>query len=327
MGPPADATQGHAGLDERGSGPDDARVIVPEPLRPGDRVRLVAPSGPFDRSLLLRGAGWLRHRYRVEFDWDIFERDGYLAGSDERRLAELGRALDDPGIRAVVAARGGYGLTRIAHRVDWSALCRSPRWLVGFSDVTVLHVEAARVGVASLHAHNMAALGHGDALTRQRWLSVLEDPARPRRFDNLETWSPGRARGPLAGGNLAMLFTCAAAGRLFVPEGAVLAIEDVTESSYRLDRMLTALRVAGAFDRVAAVIVGELTDCPAGPWRVDAHEAVRACLASLRIPVVSGLRFGHCRHNEPLTFGLMAELDADAGVLELSPPATRRRRR
>ncbi len=290
-------------------------VIVPEPLRPGDRVRVVAPSGPFDRTLLLLGAGWLRHRYRVELDWGMFERSGYLAGSDERRLAELTRALSQPGIRAVVAARGGYGLSRIAHRVDWAALRRSPRWLVGFSDVTVMHVEAARVGVASLHAHNMAALGYGDAHVRARWLEALEAPGARRRFENLEAWSSGRARGPLAGGNLAMLFTCAAAGRLYVPEGAVLAIEDVTESSYRLDRMLTALKVGGAFDCVAAVVVGGLTDCPAGPWRVDARDAVRSCLAELGVPVVAGLPFGHCRWNEPLPFGLSAEVDADAGTL------------
>lgn len=250
----------------------------------------------------------------------MFERQGYLAGSDERRLAELDLALSEPGIRAVVAARGGYGLTRIAHRVDWVALRRSPRWLVGFSDITALHVEAARVGVASLHAHNMAALGHGDALVRDRWLAALENPRGERRFEGLETWSQGRARGPLAGGNLAMLFTCAAAGRLFVPEGAVLALEDVTESSYRLDRMLTSLIVAGAFDRVAGVVVGGLTECPAGPWCVDARDAVRERLAELRIPVAAGLPFGHARHNEPLPLGLPAELDATAGVLAISPP-------
>lgn len=292
-------------------------VIVPEPLRPGDRVRVVAPSGPFDRTLLLLGAGWLRHRYRVEFDWGIFDRSGYLAGSDERRLEELDRALSEPGIRAVIAARGGYGLSRIAHRVDWTALQRSPRWLVGFSDVTLMHVEAARVGVASLHAHNMAVLGHGDARVRERWLAALETPGALRRFDHLESWSPGRARGPLAGGNLAMLFACAAAGRLYVPEGAVLAIEDVTESSYRLDRMLTALKVAGVFERVAAVVVGRLTDCPAGAWGVDARDAVRGCLAELGVPVVAGLDFGHCRWNEPLPLGLPAEVDAQAGTLAI----------
>jgi len=302
-------------------------VIVPEPLRPGDRVRLIAPSGPFDRTLLLRGAGWLGERYRLEIDWRLFERSGYLAGSDERRREELDRALSESGVRAVVAARGGYGLTRIAHRVDWAALRRSPRWLVGFSDITVAHVEAARVGVASLHAHNLAALGRGDAPIRARWLAALEEPTAPQRFEGLESWNPGRARGPLSGGNLAMLFTCAAAGRLFVPEGAILALEDVTESSYRLDRMLTALAVSGAFDRVAAVVVGELTDCPTGPWGVTARDAVRQCLAGLHVPVVAGFPFGHCRWNEPLHFGLEAELDAGAGVLELNPRAARPRRR
>ncbi|HEX3773314.1 MAG TPA: LD-carboxypeptidase, partial [Polyangiaceae bacterium] len=99
--------------------------VIPAPLQRGSRVRVIAPSSPFDRTLVLRGIGWLGERYRVEFDWSIFERTGFLAGSDARRLEELDRALQDPDVGAIVAARGGYGLTRIAHLADYSALRRS----------------------------------------------------------------------------------------------------------------------------------------------------------------------------------------------------------
>src|SRR5690606_10273531 len=140
-----------------------AHWSCPPPLRPGDRVRIIAPSGPFDRALLLRGAGWLAERYRVEFDGGIFSRQGFLAGSDARRLGELDAALRTPELGAVISARGGYGLSRIVYQADLAALRRYPKWIVGFSDVTALHLEASRVGVMSMHAHNAAGLGRADA--------------------------------------------------------------------------------------------------------------------------------------------------------------------
>lgn len=288
---------------------------LPPALRPGDAVRVVAPSGPFDRTLCLVGAGFLGERYRVRFDWSMFERRGFLAGSDARRRDELERAVAAPEVRAVVAARGGYGLTRITQAASLSRLAEDPKWIVGFSDVTALHVECARYGIASIHAHNCAGLGRGDALGRAALIDALEHPSRPRTFDALETWQGGSARGPLFGGNLTVLFTLAAAGRLFVPDGAVLFIEDVTESAYRLDRMLSALLVAGALDRVAAVAVGELTDCPAGPHGIPAEVAVRERLADLGVPVVAGVPAGHGRNNAPLVLGAPARV-AD-GRLEL----------
>lgn len=294
-------------------------VLCPEPLRPGSRVRVIAPSGRFDRTLVFCGMGFLAERYRVEFEPSLFERAGYLAGSDARRLGELERALEEPGLAAVLAARGGYGLTRIAHRVGWSALRRAPKWLVGFSDATVLHLEAAGVGVASLHAHNVAGLGRGDAHARACWIRALEEPHARRSFAGLATWRRGSARGRIAGGNLTMLFTAAAAGRLALPDGAILVLEDVTESSYRLDRMLSALTAGGHFDRVAAVVVGDLTDCPSGPHGIRAHDALRERLEALRVPVAAGLPVGHGRHNQPLPMGLPAKLNADAGTFTVCP--------
>src|SRR4051812_15928815 len=138
----------------------------------------------------------------------MFERDGFLAGSDERRRDELSRALEAPHVAAIIAARGGYGITRIASEVDFGALRRSPKWLIGFSDVTALHVEALSVGVASLHAHHAAGLGRGDAHAREHWRAALESPLAPRTLGGLALL-PGRVRGPLVGGNLTVLFTCA----------------------------------------------------------------------------------------------------------------------
>jgi muramoyltetrapeptide carboxypeptidase len=292
-------------------------VLCPDALRPGDRVRIIAPSGPFDRTLFWRGVGFLAGRYRVEFDRGIFSRCGFLAGTDERRIDELNRAFRAPNVRAVVTARGGYGLLRILDRADIAAVSTAPKWFVGFSDATALHVALGRLGIASLHAHNACGLGRGDAHARDAWIEALEAPTAVRRIEGLETWQAGSAEGPLFGGNLTLLFACSAAGRLRVPDGAVLVLEDVTESAYRIDRMLTALETAGAFDRVSAFVVGELTECSAGPHGVEPLDVVRERLTRLGVPVLSGLGLGHGRRNISLPLGLPARVTS--GTLILCP--------
>ncbi|MFO7181722.1 MAG: LD-carboxypeptidase [Pseudomonadota bacterium] len=295
--------------------------VVPPPLRPGDRVRVIAPSSPFDRTLFYRGLGFLSERYRVEVGAGVLDRRGFLAGDDETRLAALEAALVDDGIRAVVAARGGYGAGRIAHRVRWDRLRQSPKWIVGFSDVTALHVEAQGVGVCSMHAENAAGLGRGDAAARTRWIEALERPDLVRTFSGLTVLVRGSAHGPLVGGNLTVLFTAHAAGRLRLPEGCILALEDVAEASYRIDRMLTALLVSGALDRVAGVVLGDFTDCSAGVHRVSVEAVLAERLGTLRVPVLAGLPFGHARPNVPLPLGMPARLDADTGCLTVGSGA------
>lgn len=289
--------------------------LVPPPLVPGARVRVIAPSSPFDRTLALRGLAWLSERYRVEFDRGLFARQGFLAGCDERRSAELADALLDPGVSVVLAARGGYGLTRIAHRAPLAELRRAPRWLVGFSDFTALHAEVARHRVATLHAANLTGLGRADPWLRAEWIAALEAPERRVRFQGLERWRSGCAEGRLFGGNLTVLFSCAAAGRLHVPPDAVLFLEDVNETSYRLDRMLTALGLGGHFAQLAAVVLGDFTSCSAGNYEVPAASVLREHLEPLGLPLLAGVPVGHGDRNRPLPLGTWVRVDADAGEL------------
>jgi muramoyltetrapeptide carboxypeptidase len=301
-----------------------ASTAFPPPLRPGDTVAVIAPSSPFEHVLAWVGLGWLAQRYRVIFDGHpggaagsacsgdqgLFARSGFLAGSDERRMDELVRALGHPDVRAIFAARGGYGASRFVHRVDWSVLARQPRWIVGFSDITALHVEAARAGVASLHGAHVTALGRADDRTRAALIRALETPAGERRFDALVSLRPGLAEGPLFGGNLAMLHACAAAGRLQVPDGCVLLLEDVSERPYRIDRLLSTLKVGGHLAPVAAVLLGDFEQCAPGPDGVTAEEVLRDGLLPLGVPVVAGLPIGHGRRNEPAILGGRACVDA-----------------
>lgn len=290
-------------------------VLRPPPLRPGSSIHVVAPSSPFDRTLVRAGMGWLGRRYRVRFDPSLFARSGFLAGDDTRRLVELNAALADPETDAIVAARGGYGLGRIVPQLELEPLLARPKWIVGFSDLTALHVEAARIGVMSLHAHNLAGLGRGDAVARDAWLAALEQPSAVR-FEGLSVVHTGEARGTLAGGNLTVLFTAHAAGRLRLPAGAILLLEDVDETSYRIDRMLSALVQSGALGGVSGIVLGEFTNCSAGRYAVPTEHVLAERLGLLGVPVLAGLPVGHGRHNAPLVLGAPALLSGrDASLV------------
>jgi muramoyltetrapeptide carboxypeptidase len=288
-------------------------------------VYVVAPSSPFEAEPVRRGLDWLRERYRVHTAPDLFERRaGFLAGSDQQRRAELQEALSAPDVAAVVTARGGYGLTRLLADLDWSAFERAPRWIVGFSDTTALHCEALRRGVVSLHAHHVSGLGRVDAPARLRWVEALEQPLAEIAWENLEVWCPGEAAGDLFGGNLTLLFTLAASGQLHVPRGAVLFLEDVTETSYRIDRMLTALHAGGHLARAGAVVLGGFTDCSAGKYDVPVAEVLRERLVPLGVPVLAGLPVGHGDRNDPLPLGRFARVQAgDPGGVLRVPGAAR----
>jgi muramoyltetrapeptide carboxypeptidase len=285
-------------------------VIFPPALKPGDRVGVFAGSSPFDATLVLRGLGWLAERYRVVFDRRMFERHGYLAGDDERRRDELSRLLADRSLGAIVAARGGYGLARFAHGLDWSLLQETPRWLAGFSDVTALHVEATRAGVASVHGPMVASLGRADAWTRGQFLEAMEHPLAPRRLEGLTCVRPGTAAGTLAGGNLSIVHASAAAGRLQLPAGCLLLLEDITERPYRVDRMLTTLLLGGHLASVTGVILGEWTECTPGPDRTTIEEVLAERLGQLGVPIVASAAVGHGRWNTPVVLGRRWKIDA-----------------
>jgi muramoyltetrapeptide carboxypeptidase len=293
-------------------------VLCPPALKPGDKIRVIAPSGPFDRTLFFRGLGWLRERYQVVWDRDCLERDGYLAGSDSRRLKELDDALNDPTARALVAARGGYGATRICHAANFESLRRHPKWCVGFSDITAIHLEACRVRVWSLHASNLTALGRSDLAARDAWTDALEHPLRRRDYGALTVLAPGEARGALAGGNLSLVFAMAAARRLALPPGCILVLEEVGEAPYRIDRMLTALVVGGHLRSVSAVCVGDLGSSK-DPRGDPALPILGERLGALGVPILAGLPIGHGALNQPLPLGAPALLRSQNAELVVNP--------
>lgn len=282
---------------------------MPAALRPGDVIAVVAPSSPFGHRDFWQGLAWLRDRYRIVVSPSVLERTGYLAGSDDRRRAELTRAMTHPDVRAIVAARGGYGATRILADLPWDRVKASPRWIVGFSDITVLHAKVNALGIASVHGPHVTGLGRGLPETRAAFLQALERPCASHVWSNLVVLRAGEARGPIAGGNLSLLHALAASGDLSFPEGAVVAIEDVTERPYRVDRMLTSLISGGHFARASAILFGGFTQCDPGPDGVTVDAVLRERTANLGIPVLASAPFGHEDRN--LAFVLGAEVSIE----------------
>jgi len=282
-------------------------------------VRVVAPSSPFDQERFERGRAQLSERYTVELAPSLFERTGFLAGNDLARRRDLVQALHDPSVHAIVAARGGYGVTRLLPELDVDAVRSHAKWLVGFSDLTALHALWARAGLCSLHGPMVCSLNCASPESQAAWFALLEGGA-PTPMQGLTRVVGGRAEGRLFGGNLTVL--CALVGTPFMPplDDVVLVLEDVTERPYRLDRMLTTMTQAGVFEGVRAVVLGQFTDCAPGPDGTTVDDVLSERLGSLGIPVLANAPFGHIDDNFPLLLGARAFVDADSMSVRFECP-------
>lgn len=286
------------------------------PLGPGARIQLVAPSGPFDAPDFARGVERLRARYDVSYEPAILSREGFLAGSDERRLAELRAALRRPGLDAIIAARGGYGATRILPLLAADDVRKHAPLLVGFSDITALHALWAHARVASIHGRMVANLGRCEEVHYARYIAALEG-SFPAQYGALEPVTQGIAEGVLLGGNLAVLTALIGTPQFPPLTEAVLFLEDVGERPYRVDRMLTTWHAAGAFRGVRAIVLGAFEQGEPGADGLTLRDVLWERLSGLGIPVLAGVPAGHIDDNAELPFGRCVTVDANAGVLYL----------
>lgn len=286
------------------------------PIHPGSLVDIVAPSGPFDADRLRAGIAWLESiGLRCRHREDLFARDRFLAGPDDRRAAELIDALRAPDSDLVWAARGGYGASRIVERIDPALVRAAGKQLVGFSDLTTLHAAWRKAGVPSIHGPMVARLAAEPEETRARLLQLLfEGAMAPIRGESLV---PGEAHGVLSGGNLALL--AASCGTRWQPElrGAIVFLEDVGERPYRLDRMMVQCRQAGLFDGVAGIALGEFTDCAEKDGSSTSAQVLEEQVRALGVPAIRGLPCGHGEVNWPLPLGHAVRLDGARGLLTM----------
>lgn len=309
-----------------------AGLRLPKALRPGSRVAMVAPSGstkdPDAVTAARRGLEAAGFAVSVG-ESCLVPRYGYLAASDELRAADLQRQFADPAVDGIVCFKGGYGTPRILDRLDYRLIAANPKVFVGYSDITGLHLAFdGRTGFPSFHGPmGMSLSGTLDAFSRRSWLRLLQSTEAlgtvelPGGQDapELGCLRAGVAVGKLTGGNLALVAALCGTPYGIQPDGAIIVLEDIGEEPYRIDRMLTQLRLAGVFDRCAGIVLGSWTECAAAdPERSLGLEQVFAdCLRPCGKPVSFGWPVGHCNPTISLPFGVKARLDAGAGSLEI----------
>lgn len=290
-------------------------------LRPGDPVVVVAPASSFDRASFEAGLEIISGRYQAHYDPGMLTRQRYLAGSDERRLAELASALADPGARAIFCARGGYGMTRLLPALEGVPLPAKP--VIGFSDITALHQMLQRQRLVSIHGPVLTQLPRLDAATHARLFELLESTAPAADLAGLETYVDGTVEGPLMGGNLSVLTRLLGTPFMAPFEGAILLLEDVGERPYRLDRMWTHLALAGVFRQVRGIVLGEFKGCEEREADYSSADVLRELAVATGLPCAAGFPFGHGARNQPLPLGVRVRLDAGSRRLTFLESAAR----
>jgi muramoyltetrapeptide carboxypeptidase len=295
---------------------------------------LVAPAGVADKEKVTQCVKRLEQRgFTVLVPKGLYRKDGYLAGTDDERADELNAAIRDPKVRAIFPCRGGYGLTRILDRIDYAALRRDPKVVIGFSDVTALHLAvAAKDRVVTFHSPMpQSALWRADGehafSASSFWRVVAADSYKggwkagfavelPKGHPRPTALVHGKATGRLVGGNLSLV--CATLGTPYAvaARGSILLLEDTGEAPYRIDRMLSQLRLAGVLDSAAGIILGSFDK--ADPREVE--RVVGHYCGKLKVPVLQGFPVGHAALNVTLPHGGLVEVDADAAQVRVVEP-------
>lgn len=296
-------------------------MIRPALLQPGDTIALVSPAKSIEAT-------------HIDFARDFFEKKGlkvltgehaygvhtYFSGTEAERIADFQQAIDNPEIKAIICTRGGYGCIRIVEQLQWANLLRHPKWIVGFSDITVLHQKATRLDVESIHA--TMPLNYRENSTEaleSLWESLSKGSVH-------HEWKPnqsnrmGEATGKLVGGNLSILYSLLATPLCPDFENAVLFIEDVDEQYYHLDRMLQTFKLAGILDQISGLVVGGMSDmkdtaAPTG-WTVE--ELVLTHFQYRKIPIAFDAPIGHIDDNRAVICGAEARLTVTTDNVKLT---------
>lgn len=280
----------------------NTKATIPAPLRDGDRIAIVSPSGPVDSALVYAAADTLRGQgYRVDIFPSALGKCGQYAASDSARLADLSAALTDSTVRAILCSRGGYGAVHLLDSLSALPLERDPKWLIGFSDISALQALLASRGIASIHG-NMCkhiALGPDDE-DNATFLAMLRGyrPAYEFAPDSLNRC--GQASGRLLGGNLAVIAELINTPYDVIQPGTILFIEDVEEPIYKIERIMYQLRLSGVLPRLGGLIVGQFT----GYRPNDSYETMERMIADMTAPYTYPVAFnvpiGHVDHNVPV---------------------------
>lgn len=297
--------------------------IKPKALKPGDTLGLVAPASPiyeesvFEEMLVnLEGLG-----FPLKLGKHVRDQHGYLAGTDEQRASDLMNMFQDDSVDAIMCIRGGWGCNRILPLLDYEVIKNNPKLLVGFSDITSLHM--------ALYSQSDLISFHGPVgksvwtdFTKQAFQNITQNGEKtefsiPAEFDDSFVVQPGKAKGRLFGGNLSVLSSMVGSEYLPSFEGAILFLEDIGESVYRIDRMITQLKLAGILDQIHGFVFGKCTDCSAGANSLTMQQVLEDHIKPLGIPAFYGAMISHEDNNITLPVGMEAEIDADRRTIQV----------
>jgi muramoyltetrapeptide carboxypeptidase len=315
------------------------RVVRAARLQPGDVVGLVDPASatwePVDVEIVIESLAALG--FRAKRAPRLLSRRGYFAGTDEERAADLNAMFADPEVKAIQCVRGGWGSARLLPLLDWTAIERHPKIVLGYSDITALLLSIhAKSGLVTFHGPNGSSqwnafnvdyfqrvLSAADAVTFENVKEIDEEKNLTVVENRVQTITPGTARGRLLGGNLSILTSLIGSGFLPDFDGCVLFIEDVNEAPYRIDRMLTQLRLTGILPGARAVIWGTCSECEpdAGFGSLTITDVLNDHVKPLGVPAWQGAMIGHVDRQFTLPIGVDVEVDATVGTIRMLEPA------
>ena len=287
-------------------------LIAPPALQSGDLVYLCAPAKAIEESYILAAEKWLTHiGLRSIRSKNLTGRHHYFSGSAHERLADLQEGIDHPEVKAIWCARGGYGSVQLVDSLQWASFIREPKWLIGFSDICVLHHKIQSVGIQSMHATMALNIEKNSAASKTRLKELLFGEKTPFAIAPHRQNKFGKASGVLIGGNLSIIYSMLATPERYDFNGAILFIEDLAEHLYHIDRMLYALRKNGALTQISGLIIGGLTDLEDTdiPFGESVEELILAHFDYRKIPICFGFPAGHIDDNQALLLGAKVELE------------------
>jgi len=289
-------------------------MIFPEYLQKDDRLRIVAPAGKVSKEKVLPGIELLQDvGYEVLIGKHVFDRHFQYAGTDQQRVADFQEAINDPQTKAIVCARGGYGSVRIIEKLDFSPLLKNPKWLVGFSDITVFHSVLNKLGLASIHGAMPAFFLENRKPTKSfnNLIEVLTSGNSEVKCESHALNCKGSCTGELVGGNLSLLYSLQGTPWQLDTKGKILLIEDLSEYLYHLDRMMQNFRLSGQLDELAGLVVGGFTEMQdnESPYGKSAYEIIREAVGGCHFPVCFDFPSGHIPKNVSLVLGANYKLE------------------
>jgi len=292
-------------------------------LQKGDLIYITAPAKSIDISFVDYAKSYFENQgYKVLISQHCTGEFNYFSGTDEERTADFQYGIDHPEVKAIVCARGGYGCVRIVDRIQWAGILREPKWIIGFSDVTVFHQRMQRFGLPSIHGTMPLNFKENS----QDSFATLEKAWANEAYSIYSTFTSsnkqGSSEGQLVGGNLSILYSLLGTDDQITYENSILFIEDLAEQIYHLDRMLFAFAKAGIFDKIKGLIVGGMTDMKdtAVPFGKTVQEVILEHFQFRNIPIIFDFPAGHIDDNRALVFGRNVTLNSneDGGKVEFN---------